>query len=463
MASLIYTLPQPATFPRSLPMIALDIALGADPDLRTFVSRNLPDGEFRKVVLKPNWVKHAERPEFPIEALVTSTALIEATIEACLAKYPGLEKITVGDVPLQTCDWDLLIRQSGVFRLIEKYRERTGPTIQFLDLRRERWRPVGGFMELDSGHPGDPLGYTEIIIDGSSLLEEVSHNADSFRVSDYDPAETVSVHRKGLHRYLIARTILEADFFINLPKMKTHQKTGITGALKNLVGINGSKAHLVHHQLGCPAQGGDEFPDDVSKVFYWQARLRERFQKKSKFLFKTLKTGWELIKKARGIETVGTRENLGGQFYVGSGSWYGNDSIWRMVYDLNMIILMAHADGGPLRAEPQRTVLSIMDGLVAGEGNGPLQPLPVAANVLLAARNPFLIDFAMAKLMGYDAEKIRLLANHRRFPYAPFADFHPSTVPLTLNGRHFPNGLDAVSILRRFVPPPGWRDHIELP
>ena len=441
----------------------LDIALGSPPELRAFVSRNLPDGHFRKVVLKPNWVKHQERAEFPIEALVTSAALIAACLEACLEKYPGLEKITVGDVPLQTCDWDALLRQSGLDRLIEKYRGHTAPTIQFLDLRRERWRPRGGFMELDSSHPGDPLGYSEVVLDGGSLLDEVSHNADSFRVSDYDPAETVSVHRKGVHRYLIARTILEADLFINLPKMKTHQKAGVTGALKNLVGINGSKAHLVHHQLGRPAEGGDEFPDDVPRLFYWQARLRERFQKRSKFLFKTLKAGWEVLKKARGIETVGTRENLGGQFYVGSGSWHGNDSIWRMVYDLNAIILFAHAEGGPLRATPQRETVSILDGLVAGEGNGPLQPLPVKAGVLLAARNPFLVDFAMAKMMGFDWTKIRLLAQHRRFPFAPFAEFHPATVRVAINGRLFPSGLDAVSMLRRFLPPPGWKGHIELP
>ena len=52
-----------------------------------------------------------------------------------------------------------------------------------------------------------PLGYAEVVIDHNSLLEEVSHNANSFRVSDYDPAETVSVHRKGQHRYLISKTV----------------------------------------------------------------------------------------------------------------------------------------------------------------------------------------------------------------------------------------------------------------
>jgi len=166
--------------------------------------------------------------------------------------------------------------------------------------------------------------------------------------------------------------------------------------------------------------------------------------------------------KVRGIKTVGTKENLGGTFYVGSGSWYGNDSIWRMVYDLNMIILCAHADGGKLRAEPQRTVLSIMDGLIAGEGNGPLQPLPVAAHALLASRNPFLIDFAMAKLMGFDARKIRLLAHYRRFPFAPFTAFEPEKFAVTLNGTHSASGLDALPVLHRFIPSPGWKGHIEL-
>jgi Domain of unknown function (DUF362) len=300
------------------------------------------------------------------------------------------------------------------------------------------------------------------VIDETSLLEEVSHNAKSFRVSDYDPAETVSVHRKGVHRYLVARTILEADLFINLPKMKTHQKSGVTGALKNLVGINGSKAHLVHHRLGFPAEGGDEFPDDVSRLFYYQARLRERFQKKSKLVFQVLKRAWELIKKARGIKTLGTKENLGGQFYVGSGSWYGNDSIWRMVYDLNMIILHGRPEGGPLRTAPQREVVSIMDGLVAGEGNGPLQPLPVDAGVLLASRNPFLIDFAMAKLMGFDWEKIRLLANYRRFPDPAFSEFDPETFAVVLNGERVERGLEAIPVLQRFLPPPGWKGHIEF-
>jgi hypothetical protein len=444
-------------------MAELHILSGETQDALGFIRRLLPVGPFRRVVIKPNWVKHQEHPEFPIAALVTDSHLIDLTIQACLERYPDLEKITVCDVPLQTCDWSLLVEQTGLGTLMQKYAASKKPLIRFLDLRRERWQLRNGFMELSSADPGDPLGYAEVIVDEQSQLEEISRNAASFRVSDYDPQETVSVHCKGRHRYLIARTILEADLCINLPKMKTHQKSGITGALKNLVGINGSKAHLVHHQVGFPSDGGDEFPESASHLFYYQARLREHLQKRSKLLFRMAKAGWEAIKKMRRIKTIGTRENLSGNFYIGSGSWYGNDSIWRMVYDLNLVLVLAPIKGGRLESTPQRAVFSILDGWTAGEGNGPLQPLPVKAHTLAASANPFLIDFAMSKLMGFDWEKIRLLSNYRRFAWKPFLDFEPDRFQVNFNGSTHENGLSALPVLHRFLSPPSWKNHIELP
>jgi len=65
-------------------MNEIDIALGPDTDPAEFIRRNLPEGSFRRIVLKPKWVKHEEHPEFPIAALVTSTALIEACSRARL-------------------------------------------------------------------------------------------------------------------------------------------------------------------------------------------------------------------------------------------------------------------------------------------------------------------------------------------------------------------------------------------
>lgn len=428
---------------------------------RQFVGSVLPAGDFRRITIKPNWVKHAEHGEFPIEALVTDPRLIAAVIDECIERYPSLERIRVGDVPLQSCDWSTLREQAGIADLERRYGGHPRVRITFHDLRRERFRLVNGFMELESDTPGDPLGYQEVVLDATSMLEEVSHNAANFRVSDYDPKATVSVHRTGHHRYLVSGTVLDADLFINLPKLKTHQKSGVTGALKNLVGVNGSKAHLVHHQKGRPSEGGDEFPETTSRVVLLQSKLREALQKRSRIVFRLLKMPWELYKRLTGLRTVATREALKGSVYVGAGSWYGNDSIWRMVYDLNVIIRYARRGETTLADRPQRVAVSIMDGIIAGEGNGPLQPLPVDAGVLLASENPFLVDFAMARLMGFDWRKIPLLSFHDRHADREIGDFDPGAVEVVRDGERCV-GIDCVPVIHEFVPAPGWRGHIEL-
>ena len=66
-------------------------------------------------------------------------------------------------------------------------------------------------------------------------------------------------HSQGKHQYLVSNSVLSADFIINVPKLKTHIKAGITGALKNLVGINGHKEFLPHHVNGWPGSGGDQY------------------------------------------------------------------------------------------------------------------------------------------------------------------------------------------------------------
>ena len=59
---------------------------------------------------------------------------------------------------------------------------------------------------------------------------------------------------------VVDQAIIDADLVINVPKLKTHKKAGVTGALKNLVGINGNKEFLPHHRKGGAASGGDCYP-----------------------------------------------------------------------------------------------------------------------------------------------------------------------------------------------------------
>lgn len=50
----------------------------------------------------------------------------------------------------------------------------------------------------------------------------------------------------------IARTALEVDLIVNVPKMKTHVETGVTLAVKNLKGLLPGNEKARFHQLDCP-------------------------------------------------------------------------------------------------------------------------------------------------------------------------------------------------------------------
>lgn len=434
----------------------------ANADLAELLKANLPEGDFRRVCIKPNWVKHQESEDFPIAALVTSTSLIEAVIVACRAKYANLEELTIGDVPLQSCDWELLIKQAGIVDLIEKYANSSMPRIRFLDLRRECFKLRDGFLEKDNSHTyGDPKGYKEIVLDTKSKLEAISSERDTFRVSDFTPQLTRSSHRKGYHRYLVASSVLDCDLFINMPKLKTHQKSGLTGALKNLVGINGEKGYLVHHRKGMPKSGGDEFPPDVNPLIVLQARARELVQKRNKIVFAALRRLWVIARHLSRIEVNGTPENLGKRFYTAAGSWYGNDTIWRMVYDLNDIIVFGRSEGGELSTVPQRQYITVMDAIIAGEGNGPLQPLPVPLKLVSISDNPYLMDMAMARIIGFDYAKIPMLSNFKILDDHYWRSFDPENVTIRFGTDEF-IGVQSLPIIRRFLAPPGWARHVEL-
>ena len=66
---------------------------------------------------------------------------------------------------------------------------------------------------------------------------------------------------------------------------------------------------------------------------------------------------------------------------VRSGNWFGNDTIWRMCLDLNKIVFYGNADGSLREPEPQnrKRHYVLVDGIIAGEGRGPLNPDPVPA------------------------------------------------------------------------------------
>lgn len=100
-----------------------------------------------------------------------------------------------------------------------------------------------------------------------------------------------------------------------------------------------------------------------------------------------------------------------------------------------------------------RPVLSVVDGVVGMEGNGPRNGSPKNAGLLLAGENSFAVDMAMAGCMGFSPETIPLLA------LALERGLTPPPAGLELVG-------DASSLRHQFLPPrsmlsledrlPGW-------
>jgi uncharacterized protein (DUF362 family) len=414
----------------------------------------------KNIVIKPNWVLHETDAAFPIRALVTDARLIEATVEACLDLFPKVESILVGDCPLQYANWPLMCRQSGLDSIIPRLNKISGGKVVFRDLRKDVFhQDKDNFLSASADEHGDPKGYREVELGTRSHLEPISDQAERFAVNDYSSAVTSSNHRSGSHRYLVSQSVLEADLFINLPKWKSHQKSGITCALKNLVGINGDKAYLPHFRKGAPKWGGDEYRDENRWLYFAQTRLRERFQKRNQILYKFLKPGWELIKRLRGIETrLDNPEASPKSFYIAGGAWHGNETIWRMIYDLNLIIQCVDARG-QLQSAPQRNYFCIVDGLVSGEGNGPLQPLPKETDWLVCGSDPFEIDSALSWFMGFDPPKLPLIARRSQFGGPGWGDFDLAELTVQLDGQAVKPMNSSINF--HFAPPPGWRDYIE--
>ncbi len=93
---------------------------------------------------------------------------------------------------------------------------------------------------------------------------------------------------------------------------------------------------------------------------------------------------------------------------IRNGNWDGNDTCWRMAVDLNRAVLYGNAEG---RLDPssRRPYLSIVDGIIAGEGNGPLCPEPVDAGLLVAGTSPVTVDATVARLMHFDWRKVPII------------------------------------------------------
>lgn len=403
--------------------------------------------EGARVLVKPNLVLHENQGPWGVEPLVTHASVVRAVVEAALRA--GAAEVVVGDAPVQGCDFARLLAATGLDAWAAGLAAREPRFKGVRDFRRTISSFEGRVRHAAEGvRPEDRFALFDL--GGESLLEPITDEEGRFRVTCYDPRLLARTHAPGRHRYLVAREVLEADVVVNLPKLKTHMKAGVTCALKNLIGINGNKEYLPHHRLGGSAAGGDCYPGG--------SRLKRALE----YVFdRQNTTGSQLAGRAwAGAATQLYRvlHRTGGDRLGVEGSWSGNDTIWRTCLDLNRILLYGRADA-TLAEVPQRRVVHVVDAVVAGHGNGPLAPQPLPLGLLLAGESAAAVDYVGALLLGYEPARLPLVRHAFEQFRWPLAGFAPEEVALAGElGEGGARGLLGSRAVPEVVYPLGWRD-----
>lgn len=409
-----------------------------------------------RVVLKPNFIRHWNPTEdASVESVITHGAILRAVADYAFLAVGTEGSVVVAEAPQHDCDFERIREIAGLDQLVRFYDAVLQRELEVVDLRREAVIYRNGVIVERHPLPGDPAGYRAVDLGDRSFFHGSGLDPRRFRGADYDPEPTAERHRDGHNEYLLSETVLSADLVVNVPKLKTHKKTGVTLALKNLVGINGDKNWLPHHCLGPVSRGGDEFPDSR-----WIDLLRSRATEVAR-PWLAARRGIGIFRAARRLE-----HRLRGDAFIRAGNWWGNRTTWRMCLDLNRCLYYSDREGLHLDADrPVRTVLTVLDGIVAGEGEGPLAPRDIPLGVVLAATDPVALDLVALRLMGFDEQQIPKVREPIRDAGPRITEVtDPSEVQVGEVAADFEardRSLEQITAKRPFIAHPGWLGHIE--
>jgi len=407
----------------------------------------------QRVLIKPNLVRHIHLGGGDYNTVVTHGSLVRCVLDYVALALKGEGEITVGDAPVQSADWSKILERTGLKEVCDDVSKTWQIPVRLVDFRL--WS-----VQLDDHHcivegnalKGDARGYVAVDLGKRSLLSPLDHLSEKFRVTSYDCRQMREHHNPQKHEYLIPKTVLEADVVINLPKLKTHRKVGLTAALKNIVGINGNKDWLPHHRCGSVAGGGDEYSES-SFFKRLQTHLGEKIDQDS---YNSRNSFQRLMIR---ITDRLARSMAPDPFF--EGSWYGNDTLWRTVLDLNRLLVYADKDG-KMTESPQRKCMTIVDAIIAGEGEGPMEPDSRALGILVGGLNPVAVDTVLATMIGFDYKKIPLIANGFVLRDWPLIDINPMSIEICSKNFQFSSLKVGIPINEiNFKAPSGWLGHVE--
>lgn len=366
-----------------------------------------PFGEFIKkgdvVLIKPNLVSHINTSGYGEDCLYTNPSVVAAVVDYTYIALKGQGKIVVGDAPVQECDFDALVRQSGYDILIQYYKDK-GINVELVDFRNVKTYQKDGLHYLQENEQSQGI---IVNLSSSSAFDEFNdEKLRRLRITNYDPQIMQQHHSEQQHEYNISQYVLDADVIINMPKPKTHRKAGVTIALKNMIGINANKEFLPHHTLGGKNEDGDAYlrGNDYLSLANEVLDIKNRLVHDEKI--ECAKAAEQLYQS---LVRIGVKES--GEKYW-EGSWYGNDTIWRTILDINKILLFADKNG-TIRKEKQRRIFIVADMIVSGQKEGPLNPTPMYSGVIAMGQDALWFDRTICSLMGFDYKCIPALFNEQ--------------------------------------------------
>jgi uncharacterized protein (DUF362 family) len=402
-----------------------------------------------RVFLLCNFASH-RRPDERLEdyrSRCSHGSVIRALADYILIAVGEQGNVTIGNAPVQFTRWEAVLRDTEVQPVLDFYRS-IGAPVQPRDLRLyvTRASPWGAVKGVERRDEAD--GVHIALNEDSMFIELDRQHPNRYRVMNYDPRRTGSFHTHGHHEYVVNRHILESDVIFSAPKLKTHEKVGISCALKGMVGTVGHKDSLPHHRYGSPTVGGDEYPADKARVMRFASALHERVQqtrpdtRAGSLLRVTYKVFRRLIRRWSPVV---------------DGAWWGNDTAWRMVLDLARIATYANA-AGEMQAAPCRRHLAFTDGIIAGEGDGPAFSTAAHAGILTFGDDLVALDHANAMLMGFDPAKIPLITRAASLEKWPLLRSSLDEARVTVNGRDY--ALSELPGMRQgqLEPQNGWKD-----
>lgn len=375
-----------------------------------------------QVLIKPNFVK--EFHQLGIEGVIsqiTHGAVLRPIIDYILITLKGTGKIIIADTPLEKANFKKLIEINKVSDLCKFYKDFLNVDVQLYDLRSYKRKVTrsGRFLLEKVKLSGPPKGFFKIDLKNQSEFNELDNKSPyyctlaDYKYDRYNPrniklCETNKYHSLNKHIFKIPKLILESNVIISVPKLKTHKMAGVTLNLKNMIGIC-EKIFLPHFRQGVPPIG-DAIPKQPPTKDIVIRKFRNKFDnltisfikeiEKIPILNHILKPYYRIFLK---------KTNINIDWW---GMWYGNDTLWRTIFDLNKIILYSNIEGN-LQDTKQRKYFNIIDGIIGQEGEGPMTGNPKNCGIIIGGFDPVASDTVASYIMGYDINKLKIINKNK--------------------------------------------------